>query len=70
MIKSKEKTRNGGHTYTYNIIERTCPECNRNFVPAVYHAYRINDMLFCKYTCMLHYREKKKKNKIYKKRGI
>ena len=34
-----------------NIIERTCPTCGCNFIPAPYHVYRIGSKYFCKYTC-------------------
>ena len=52
------------------IRECKCAECGKVFIPACEHAYKINDKIFCKYTCMLHYRERKKQNKTYKSRGL
>ena len=34
------------------LTDRTCPICGRNFIPAPYHVYRVNNVLVCTYTCM------------------
>lgn len=41
----------------------TCPICEKRFVPAVYHSYRIGcksgqNRLVCSYTCMRDYERK------------
>lgn len=35
--------------------ERTCPVCNKKFIPAPYHIYKTarGRKLVCTYTCML-----------------
>lgn len=46
------------------LAERKCPYCGKPFFPTKYHAYKENYKgcikLFCRYTCMLRYREKHK----------
>lgn len=45
-----------------SLIEKKCPQCGKVFVPAPEHAYKLyagssHEKVFCKYTCMLRYRE-------------
>ena len=40
-----------------SLIEKKCAYCGKTFVPAVEHAYKKGKKIFCKYTCMLRYRE-------------
>lgn len=51
------------------IVERTCPVCKKNFIPAPYHIYKTatGGKLVCTYTCMLkserkHEQKARKKN--------
>ena len=56
------------------IHEKKCAVCGKTFCPTYYHAFKkvseSREIYFCKYTCMLRWREEKEKNKKYKKRGI
>lgn len=46
---------------------RYCDYCGKNFFPTKYHAYKqefdYHTKWFCKYSCMLRYREKHQKKK-------
>ena len=46
------------------FAEKKCPTCGKPFFPTKYHAYKEeyhgHTKWFCKYTCMLRYREKHK----------
>lgn len=57
------------------IPEKKCAVCGKVFCPTYYHAFKIEHgrghfTWFCKYTCMLRWREEKEKIKKYKKRGL
>jgi hypothetical protein len=49
------------------FVEMKCAYCGKPFFPTKYHAYKIgaesHKKLFCKYSCMLRYREKHQKIK-------
>lgn len=46
------------------LRERRCDCCNRTFIAAVEHSYKLGfkgkTKWFCKYTCMVKYREENK----------
>lgn len=50
------------------MFEKKCAHCGKVFFPTKYHAYKEayngHTKWFCKYTCMLRYREKHKKKKV------
>ncbi len=48
------------------IVERICPVCKKNFVPAAQHVYRDKHRkyLVCSYTCMLESRRSKREGKV------
>ncbi|MBO7310610.1 MAG: hypothetical protein J6U86_04385 [Clostridia bacterium] len=56
------------------LIEKKCAWCGRVFYPAYNHAFVEGHkdgrprFYFCKYTCMLRYREDKAKRRKYRKR--
>lgn len=35
----------------FYLLERKCPICGKNFIPAPEHIYRYRKQLFCKWTC-------------------
>ena len=35
------------------MVEKTCPVCGKNFIPAIQHIYRVKGKLVCTWTCML-----------------
>lgn len=47
-------------------IERTCPICKKNFIPAPYHVYKeakkVSARLVCSYHCMLKAEKAREKN--------
>ncbi len=50
----------------YIIVDKTCPVCGKNFIPAPEHAYKIRvgkgrSSLVCTYSCMLKWRKKHEK---------
>lgn len=53
--------------YVHGLIERKCAYCGRKFIPAAYHSYKFGyrnqTKWFCKYTCMVKYREEHKPSK-------
>ena len=64
----------------FSAEERICPICNKKFIPAPYHAWKIgrtvddNDgslnytvKLVCSYTCMRKWEKEKESNKKKKK---
>lgn len=55
------------------IHEKKCAVCGKTFCPTYYHAFKkecgAKVLWFCKYTCMLRWRENNSQNKKYKKRG-
>lgn len=51
----------------YGLVERTCYECKRVFVPAPYHAYKDNKKIFCRYSCYMAYFKRKERKKVEKK---
>lgn len=55
------------------LMAATCPVCNKEFMPAPFHAYTEDNKTFCKWTCLCEYRRRKevkteKKRAIYKHR--
>ena len=57
-----------------DLIEKKCAFCGKIFYPTYNHAFVAGNkdgrprQYFCKYTCMLRYREEKAKKRKYKKR--
>lgn len=50
----------------YAIIDKICPVCGKNFVPAPEHIYRIRinknrSNLVCTYNCMINWQNKHEK---------
>ena len=45
------------------IVERTCPVCGKDFIPAAQHVYRDKHRkyLVCSYSCMLESQRRKGK---------
>lgn len=39
------------------LNEKKCAWCGKKFIAAPMHSWKHNTKLFCKYTCMLRYRE-------------
>ena len=50
--------------------ERRCAYCGRVFYPVYAHAFRISERYFCKYTCMLRWREARDAKRTYRSRGL
>lgn len=43
----------------YRVLEEVeCHECGKNFIPAPEHRFKIGSKYFCKWTCLLHYRNR------------
>lgn len=42
-----------------NITDHTCPICNKNFIPAAEHIYKVQSRTFCSYTCWMKFLKKK-----------
>ena len=53
--------------------ERTCKQCGRVFVAAPEHVFWLRRgegrLWFCRYSCMMRYREEQAAKRKYKKRG-
>lgn len=53
-----------------NLIDRICPSCGKNFIPAPLHIYKVREketLVFCSYTCWDKYlTAKENKNKFTK----
>lgn len=47
MMEDQEKKHYDG------LMDRTCPICGRNFIPAPFHVYRVNNVRVCTYSCQL-----------------
>ena len=53
--------------------EKKCAWCGKVFYPYPEHAFVIRldtRLYFCKYTCMLRFREERDRQKKYKKKGM
>jgi transposase-like protein len=46
-----------------NTMERICPECGKQFVPAPEHAYVEDGKPFCRWNCICAYRKRNAKAK-------
>ena len=46
---------------SHTLEDGKCDYCGKNFIPAPYHIYKVEDgkgrFIFCCYTCKLHYME-------------
>lgn len=45
------------------LMGATCPVCNKEFMPAPFHAYTEDGKTFCKWTCLCKYRRNKETKK-------
>ena len=55
---------------TMNLIDRICPICGKNFIPAPLHIYKVQEketLVFCSYTCWNKYLDKHERKR-YSKR--
>lgn len=50
--------------------ERKCNWCGKTFCAAPYHIFKDGHHWFCKYTCMLRYRETLKRKSYRKKDSV
>lgn len=44
----------------YGFRDRECPVCKKTFIPAAYHDYDDNGVLYCSYTCYMKRRSNKR----------
>ena len=45
----------------YHIVDRKCPLCGKNFIPAPEHRFREGNLIYCSWKCYNHREERKRK---------
>ncbi len=35
------------------LMQKVCPVCGENFIPAAYHHYKIKTTYYCRYNCYM-----------------
>ena len=48
----------------FNFESKICKKCGKHFIPAPYHAYQVNNDLYCSWTCYNHRNDGKRKRNL------